>query len=103
MRIHLHGVKNSPKTAGFVVISRSKLDPYLDDFLYVRVINSSQNVFFVGYRRIRNTRCVRFIIDCSLRFAGYDKTYTARVSYFAVTHPDPLRKLLHPVNFHVGQ
>ena len=45
MRIHLHGVKNSPKTGGFVVILRSKLDPYLDDFLYVRVINSLQNGF----------------------------------------------------------
>ena len=35
----------SPKTEGFAVISRSKRDPYQDDLLYVRVINSSHNEF----------------------------------------------------------
>ena len=33
-----------PKTEGFVVISRSKLNQYQDDLLYVRVIISSHNV-----------------------------------------------------------
>ena len=37
--------KLSPRTVGFVVISRSKLDPYQYDLLYVRVINRSQNGF----------------------------------------------------------
>ena len=32
-------------TEGFVVISQSKLDPYQDNLLYVRVINSSYNGF----------------------------------------------------------
>ena len=30
---------------GFVVISRSKLDPYQVDLLYIRVMNSSHNGF----------------------------------------------------------
>ena len=39
MGIQLHSVKRlSPKTEDFVVISRSKLDPYQDDLLYGRVI-----------------------------------------------------------------
>ena len=37
--------KMSPKTEGFLVISRSKLDPYQYDLLYVRVINRSHNGF----------------------------------------------------------
>ena len=44
----------------YFVIFRSKLDPYQDDLLYVRVISSSHNFFyfFVVYRKIRNTRFV---------------------------------------------
>ena len=38
-----------PKTEGFVVISRSKLNQYQDDLLYVRVRISSHNVFFSSF------------------------------------------------------
>ena len=50
MRTQLHSVKRlTPRTEGsgvisrpgFGLISRLKLDPYLDKILYVRVINSS--------------------------------------------------------------
>ena len=47
VHIQLHSVqiRLSPKTEGFVVVSRSTLDPYHDDLLYVCVINSSHNGF----------------------------------------------------------
>ena len=42
----LHSVKRlSRKTEGIVVIPRSKFDPYQDDLLCVRVLNSSHNGF----------------------------------------------------------
>ena len=42
----VHGVKRlSPKTEIFAVTSHSELDPYQDDSLYVRLINSSRNGF----------------------------------------------------------
>ena len=86
-----------PKTEGFVVISRSKLNQYQDDLLYVRVRISSHNVFFssfffVWYRKIWSTLSIRFVEVCSSRLAGSDNTYTS-ISYFTVSHPNPLRKL----------
>ena len=59
------------KTEGFVVSSRSKLDPYQDDLLYVCVIDSLTVDFLRGLPRNMKhsfTRC-------------YDKTYTTRVYY----------------------
>ena len=41
--------------------------------------------FVANYREIRNTRCVRFVVASSSKLAGYDETYTAIVSYLAVT------------------
>ena len=64
MRI-LRGVNRlSPKTeAWFVIISHSKLNPFQEDKVCARVINSSRNgVSWVVYRQIRNTRCVRFVV-----------------------------------------
>ena len=79
----------------------------------VRMCNKllTQWVFVVCYREIWNTRVFCrsqvvktrwlrqnlkqrvFHISSSSRLAGYDKTYTTRVSYFAVSHSDPLCKL----------
>ena len=93
-----------PKTEGFVVISRSKLNQYQDDLLDVRVIISSRFVLFsfffsffpfflfMWYRKIWSTLSVRFVVACSSRLAGSDNTYTS-VSYFTVSHPNLLRKL----------
>ena len=58
-------------TEGFVVSSRSKLDPYQDDLLYVCVIDSLTVDLLRGLpgnMKHSFTRC-------------YDKTYTTRVYY----------------------
>ena len=59
------------RTERFVVSSRSKLDPYQDDLLYVCVIDSLTVDLLRGLPGNMNhlfTRC-------------YDKTYTTRVYY----------------------
>ena len=61
--IQLHDVKRlSPKTAGFIVIPHSKLNPYRDNLVYLRVSLTDTMIFQVVYREMRNTSCVHFVV-----------------------------------------
>ena len=92
MRNQLHTVKRKKKKKAvtedwsFVVISRSKLDPYQTDLLYVHAINIAYTMVWVGYGEIWNTSCVSCVAASESWRADYGRTYTTRVSYFAVTH-----------------
>ena len=48
------------KTEGFVVISRSKLDPCQDDLRYLRVTISSHNGFLLCYMQNKKHLCKMF-------------------------------------------
>ena len=57
--IQLHREKRlSPKIVGFVVILRSKLDPYTDELLHARVINSSRS----GFSSWVTAKCETFVV-----------------------------------------
>ena len=78
VHIQLHSVqiRLSSKTEGFVVVSRSTLDPYHDDLLYVCVINSSLSGFS-SWVTVRYETLVVYVL--SSRLAGYDQKLTQRV------------------------
>ena len=89
-------------------ILHSKLDPYQDDLLYVRVINSLRGGFLRGFPRNtktqlflwltkltqlvcllwlrRNLRNSFSLFFFSFFLHGYDKTYTTLVFYFTINH-----------------
>ena len=54
--------------------------------IYIRVLNSAHNGFSSWVTMKYETLV---IVASSPRLAVYDKTYTTRVSYFAVSHSDP--------------
>ena len=93
-RCETNGLSPFFLTECFVDILHSKLNPYRGDFLvYLRVMNSSHNVFSCGLPRIINTHCICFFIASLSRLAGYNKTYTTCVVVFSVNHSNPLCKL----------
>ena len=87
VRIHLHSVKKAVNEDWWYCcyfILHSKLDPYQDDLLYVRVINSLRGGFLRGFPRNTKHNCFYGWqnLHNSCVCCGYDETYVIPSPFF---------------------